>query len=152
MSTKKKEKSMDLHDILLEDIMTGSKSSGQCLTVSFLADKHGVSTSTIYNHIRQMWRDNVPVLKIPRGLVTGSDATKIDLIKIQLKLARRRSNSVLESSTIHPVVTRIYGKDSSQQGLLVKETSGRLIDNVNIWTRRVNELWSIVRADDERRR
>ena len=142
----------DLHTILINDIKAGSKPAGQCYTVVYLADKHGVSTSTVYNHIRQVWRDGQPLFRTARGLVWGDDVTKIEQIKKELNLSVKRMASVIEANAVCPVIIKTWASSKSKDKPLIVDTAKALMGNSNAWSRTVSSVWSIVDADDDRNR
>lgn len=135
---------VDLHTFLYEDIKAGSKSAGQCYTVSFIADRYGISTSTVYNHLKQFHRDGIPIFKTPRGLVFGSDTTMVDQLKFGLRMSVRNMNTSIESNALCPVILKSWANTKGDNAITVLETAKALMGSTSTWTRRVHTLYNIV--------
>jgi len=130
-----------LHELIVRDIIAGSHTEGQCSTVTYIADMRRVSTSTVYNHLRQFHRDLEPIFKTPRGLVYGSDASLEDMAKTQLKMTSKISGVAIEANAVCPVIIDTWGSSTRpDRNTIIGISQDLHAHSTTEWTRNVHSM------------
>jgi hypothetical protein len=136
---------LDLHQIILDDIISGSRAVGQCFTVAYIADRNRISTSTVYNHIRNMHRDGLPVYKTPRGLVFGEHVSLEDMAKTQLRMVNRINSVAIESNGVTPPTIIAWNNSNHPDRVVMVDIARRIASHQHTaWTRTSHEMFNIV--------
>lgn len=135
----------DLHKHILGIISSNSKQIGQGATAQYIADCLNISTSTVYNHLRQARLDGVGVHSIPRGLILSNHATRIDDVKEMLKFAIRRQGIIIEANAVAPHIQKRWPKNEA----CMLESLNGATGNVNEWRRRIDALYKRKQEDFE---
>lgn len=133
------------HADLILMIQACSVPVGQCSTVSFLADYFRVSDSTINNHIRDMYRNGLPVYRTTRGLVYGNDASLEDMAKVQKRMTSKINNVAIEANAVCAPIAAAWNNSNHPDRVVLVGINHRIAAHQHIaWTRDVHAMFNIV--------
>jgi hypothetical protein len=133
------------HADLLAMIQRWSAPVGQCSTAAYLADYFRVSISTIYNHIRQMYRDGLPIYRTIRGFVYGEDATLEDMAKVQRRMTGCINGVAIEANAVcAPTATAWNNSHHPDRVVMVGITNRIVALHHPAWTRDTHAMFNIV--------
>lgn len=143
---------MGLYQIIRDDITMGSRRIGQCFTPQYIADKNGVSPSTVYNYLRQYYRDGDVIYKTVRGLVEAKDVTSVDQMKVENRLAKRHMGAKIEAGAVCPHIITTWRNTQRPDRAFIINVAEQLMANPNgnAWTGIVSQLYNIIDVDDPR--